>query len=119
MHALRCRLPRRLGARLDAELVAFDVPVDRGLHRREESQAELDDAIERLAEDDAGSDRLEPSLDAADERVVVEALVVGLVRLEAPAPLPRPPGQPCVPPAPIAMALRKPPVARKNVPAPG
>ena len=92
MHAFRRRMARRLGARLDAELMHLDVPPrspDRGpadsgtsrLEMREEAIAPAQDRRHRLARGDVLRDRLEPSLDTAEQLVVFLTLIVRLMRL--------------------------------------
>lgn len=82
MHALGCRPAGSVGARLDAKLMALDLPVCVRSQRTEQAAAERKYAVHRRARDDLGMHRLEPALDATDQRVVVDALIVRLMRLE-------------------------------------
>src|SRR6185437_11725374 len=75
------RLAVLIALRLDAELVDLDVPaLGLGREPAEQGAAVFEDGAHRGAVADPGLDRLEPALDAAVQRVVVQALVVRLVR---------------------------------------
>ena len=82
MHALGCRPAGRIRACLDPKLMALDLPFFAWAQRTEQTAAERKHALHRRTFDDLCMHRLEPALDAADQRVVVDALVVRLVRLQ-------------------------------------
>ena len=117
MHAFRGGLTRRIAARLDAELVGFDVPIGLRFECAEELAAERKDALHARAFDHVALDRLEPALDAAGQRVVVEALIVRLMRRDTSARLSGARRQGCVPPPPVTVALRQVRVEQQIAPA--
>src|SRR4029077_16150799 len=85
MHPFRGRPAFVARARLDAELMDFDMP-ERGAHRRrgqpvEQGVAGVEDRAQRGMRADPLGYRFEPALESAIDRVVVAALVMRLVRL--------------------------------------
>src|SRR5260370_2826305 len=99
MHALGRGKARLARPRLDAELVQLDMPgADFRRETAEQRAAEAEDRRQARPVADLRRDRLEPALDAAVQRVVVEALVWRRMRLARPPPPPPPPPTSAPPP---------------------
>ena len=113
MQALGCRLAVLAGARLDTELVHFDMPGgNRWRQFAEQASAEFEKSQQARSRH---LDRLEPARDAAVQGVVVEALEVRLMRFAVSA-AELGDRKHRVPPAPVAATVGHVAVERKIVP---
>src|SRR5437764_12614649 len=82
MNAFRCRMARRIGSCLDAELMRLDVPrCTAGREAGKQAMAPRENRAHRRRVAHLLRDRREPPLDAAKQLVVFTSLIVWRVRL--------------------------------------